>query len=154
MDKNGDRDNLENVPTEKLEKMVKERKELIRKIYYQAAGLTQRFGKVVEREEYNDYTHPDMTLKSFSDFCFRAEGLPSIYVGRRLEIDYQSKPVFYVDCRGDEEFRIIVFEGGDWLDKFNEVVKNQDQSIRDLVNDYIAKLGENIKIDQFTRFEI
>jgi len=33
-------------------------------------------------------------------------------------------------------------------------VKNQDQSIRELISDYVSRLGENIKIDKFTRFEI
>lgn len=33
-------------------------------------------------------------------------------------------------------------------------IKNQDQTIKDLINELIGKLGENIKIGRFVRFEI
>jgi len=35
-----------------------------------------------------------------------------------------------------------------------EYVRNQDQTIDELVKDYIAKLGENIRVGEFCRFEI
>jgi elongation factor Ts len=33
-------------------------------------------------------------------------------------------------------------------------IKNEDITVQDLVNDYIAKLGENIQVKRFCRFEI
>jgi len=33
-------------------------------------------------------------------------------------------------------------------------IKNQDQTIGELIKDYIAKIGENIKVVRFVRFEI
>lgn len=33
-------------------------------------------------------------------------------------------------------------------------VKDQDKKVKDVVNDYIAKLGENIQVGGFTRYEI
>ncbi len=33
-------------------------------------------------------------------------------------------------------------------------VKNQDQTVDEIIKDYIAKLGENIQIGEFCRFEI
>jgi len=33
-------------------------------------------------------------------------------------------------------------------------IKNQDQTIGELIKDYIAKIGENIKVERFVRFEI
>lgn len=33
-------------------------------------------------------------------------------------------------------------------------MKNPEQKVSDLINEYIAKLGENIKIGNFTRYEI
>jgi len=33
-------------------------------------------------------------------------------------------------------------------------IKNAEKTVKDLINETIAKLGENIKIAQFTRFEI
>ena len=33
-------------------------------------------------------------------------------------------------------------------------IKNQDKTIKETINDYIAKLGENIKIGKFIRLEI
>ncbi len=33
-------------------------------------------------------------------------------------------------------------------------VKNPEQTIQDLINEYIAKLGENIKVSRFVRFEL
>lgn len=33
-------------------------------------------------------------------------------------------------------------------------IKNPDQKIKDLINEYIGKIGENIKIGKFVRFEI
>ncbi len=33
-------------------------------------------------------------------------------------------------------------------------VKDDTKSIKDLINDYVAKLGENIKIERFKRYEI
>ena len=47
------------------------------------------------------------------------------------------------------------------LDKFNKEVclleqtwvKDNSLTIQDLINNYIAKLGENIKVKEFTRYE-
>ena len=33
-------------------------------------------------------------------------------------------------------------------------VKDQDRKVKDIINDYIAKLGENIKVRGFVRYEI
>jgi len=33
-------------------------------------------------------------------------------------------------------------------------VKDQDKKVKDVINDYIAKLGENIKVGGFARYEI
>ena len=33
-------------------------------------------------------------------------------------------------------------------------VKNQDKKIKDVINEYIAKLGENIQVGDFVRYEI
>jgi len=33
-------------------------------------------------------------------------------------------------------------------------VKNPERTVQDLINEYIAKLGENIKVGRFMRFEI
>lgn len=33
-------------------------------------------------------------------------------------------------------------------------IKNSEQSVQDLINEYITKLGENIKVGRFIRFEI
>ena len=33
-------------------------------------------------------------------------------------------------------------------------VKDQDRKVKDVINDYIAKLGENIKVGGFVRYEI
>jgi translation elongation factor Ts (EF-Ts) len=33
-------------------------------------------------------------------------------------------------------------------------IKNQDQKVSEVIKEYIAKIGENIKVNRFVRFEI
>lgn len=71
------------------------------------------------------------------------------------ETDFVARNVEFVKLAHELAMQVASMDPKDNDELLNQpYIKDQDVSINDLIQQYIAKLGENIKIGKFIRFEI
>lgn len=71
------------------------------------------------------------------------------------ETDFVARNSDFQELAKDVAMHIAAMRPGTVSDLLEQpYVKNQDMTIKDLVNSYIAKLGENIQIGRFEIFQI
>jgi elongation factor Ts len=97
-----------------------------------------------------------MHVAAMSPVAVKREDVPEDLVAREAEI-YKNQAI---ESGKPEEIAEKMVSGK--LDKFfseislmeQKFVKNPDLTIQDLLNDLIAKMGENISIKRFVRFQV
>lgn len=126
-----------------------------------------RIGVLVEVNSETDFVAKNDEFKSFvRDIAMQVAAVAPKYVSREEvpaeEVEHERK-VLTEQARGENKPEHIIekmVEGR--LEKFYEeiclldqdFIKNPDKKIQDILNDLIAKIGENIKIRRFVRFEV
>ncbi len=126
-----------------------------------------RIGVLVEVNSETDFVAKNEEFKAFvRDIAMQVAAVAPKYVSREEvpaeEIEHE-KMVLTEQARGENKPEHIIekmVEGR--LEKFYEeiclldqdFIKDPDKKIRDILNDLIAKIGENIKIRRFVRFEV
>ncbi|MDU1023263.1 MAG: translation elongation factor Ts [Peptoniphilus harei] len=126
-----------------------------------------RIGVLVEVNSETDFVAKNEEFKSFvRDIAMQVAAVAPKYVSREEvpaeEIEHERK-VLTEQARGENKPEHIIekmVEGR--LEKFYEeiclldqdFIKDPDKKIQDILNDLIAKIGENIKIRRFVRFEV
>lgn len=71
------------------------------------------------------------------------------------ETDFVANNKEFKELSHDLAMHIAAMESQDIDELLKQpFIKNQEKTIKDLINDYIAKLGENIKIGKFIRLEV
>ncbi|MBS4882013.1 translation elongation factor Ts [Peptoniphilus grossensis] len=126
-----------------------------------------RIGVLVEVNSETDFVAKNEEFKSFvRDIAMQVAAVAPKYVSREEvpaeEVEHERK-VLTEQARGENKPEHIIekmVEGR--LEKFYEeiclldqdFIKDPDKKIQDILNDLIAKIGENIKIRRFVRFEV
>lgn len=126
-----------------------------------------RIGVLVEVNSETDFVAKNEEFKSFvRDIAMQIAAVAPKYVSREEvpaeEVEHERK-ILTEQARGENKPEHIIekmVEGR--LEKFYEeiclldqdFIKDSDKKIRDILNDLIAKIGENIKIRRFVRFEV
>ena len=126
-----------------------------------------RIGVLVEVNSETDFVAKNEEFKNFvKDIAMQIAAVAPKYVSREEvpaeEVEHE-KNVLTEQARGENKPEHIIekmVEGR--LEKFYEeiclldqdFIKDSDKKIRDILNDLIAKIGENIKIRRFVRFEV
>ena len=126
-----------------------------------------RIGVLVEVNSETDFVAKNEEFKSFvRDIAMQIAAVAPKYVSREEvpaeEVEHERK-VLTEQARGENKPEHIIekmVEGR--LEKFYEeiclldqdFIKDPDKKIQDILNDLIAKIGENIKIRRFVRFEV
>ena len=126
-----------------------------------------RIGVLVEVNSETDFVAKNEEFKAFvRDIAMQVAAVAPKYVSREEvqaeEVEHE-KMVLTEQARGENKPEHIIekmVEGR--LEKFYEeiclldqdFIKDPDKKIRDVLNDLIAKIGENIKIRRFVRFEV
>ena len=122
---------------------------------------------IVEVNSETDFVAKNDEFKSFvRDIAMQVAAVAPKYVSREEvpaeEVEHERK-VLTEQARGENKPEHIIekmVEGR--LEKFYEeiclldqdFIKDPDKKIQDILNDLIAKIGENIKIRRFVRFEV
>lgn len=114
-------------------------------------------GFVARSDEFKELAHElCMQIAAASPLFLKPEDIPE-------EVIDGEKKIYRKQVEGSgksEEIVQKIIKGK--LKKYKEKVslltqswiKNEDKTVEDLLNEYIAKLGENIVIEEFERFEI
>ena len=126
-----------------------------------------RIGVLVEVNSETDFVAKNEEFKAFvRDIAMQVAAVAPKYVSREEvpaeEVEHE-KMVLTEQARGENKPEHIIekmVEGR--LEKFYEeiclldqdFIKDPDKKIQDILNDLIAKIGENIKIRRFVRFEV
>ena len=126
-----------------------------------------RIGVLVEVNSETDFVAKNEEFKNFvKDIAMQIAAVAPKYVSREEvpaeEVEHE-KNVLTEQARGENKPEHIIekmVEGR--LEKFYEeiclldqdFIKDSDKKIRDILNDLIAKIGENIKIRRFVRYEV
>ena len=126
-----------------------------------------RIGVLVEVNSETDFVAKNEEFKSFvRDIAMQIAAVAPKYVSREEvpaeEVEHERK-ILTEQARGENKHEHIIekmVEGR--LEKFYEeiclldqdFIKDPDKKIQDILNDLIAKIGENIKIRRFVRFEV
>lgn len=126
-----------------------------------------RIGVLVEVNSETDFVAKNEEFKAFvRDIAMQVAAVAPKYVSREEvpaeEVEHE-KMVLTEQARGENKPEHIIekmVEGR--LEKFYEeiclldqdFIKDPDKKIRDILNDLIAKIGENIKVRRFVRFEV
>ncbi len=126
-----------------------------------------RIGVLVEVNSETDFVAKNEEFKNFvKDIAMQIAAVAPKYVSREEvpaeEVEHE-RNVLTEQARGENKPEHIIekmVEGR--LEKFYEeiclldqdFIKDSDKKIRDILNDLIAKIGENIKIRRFVRFEV
>ena len=126
-----------------------------------------RIGVLVEVNSETDFVAKNEEFKNFvKDIAMQIAAVAPKYVSREEvpaeEVEHE-RNVLTEQARGENKPEHIIekmVEGR--LEKFYEeiclldqdFIKDPDKKIRDVLNDLIAKIGENIKIRRFVRFEV
>lgn len=126
-----------------------------------------RIGVLVEVNSETDFVAKNDEFKSFvKDVAMQIAAIGPKYISRE-EVDEEElnheREVLTEQAKSENKPEHIIekiVEGR--LEKFYEQVclldqpfiKDSDKTIQDLLNDLIAKLGENIKIRRFVRYEV
>jgi len=126
-----------------------------------------RIGVLVEVNSETDFVAKNEEFKSFvKDIAMQIAAVAPKYVTREEvpaeEIEHE-KQILTEQARGENKPEHIIekmVEGR--LEKFYEeivlldqnFIKDPDKKVKDLLNDLIAKIGENIKIRRFVRYEV
>ena len=126
-----------------------------------------RIGVLVEVNSETDFVAKNEEFKSFvRDIAMQVAAVAPKYVSREEvpaeEVEHERK-ILTEQARGENKPEHIIekmVEGR--LEKFYEeiclldqdFIKDPDKKIQDILNDLIAKIGENIKIRRFVRFEV
>ena len=126
-----------------------------------------RIGVLVEVNSETDFVAKNEEFKSFvRDIAMQIAAVAPKYVSREEvpaeEVEHERK-ILTEQARGENKPEHIIekmVEGR--LEKFYEeiclldqdFIKDPDKKIQDILNDLIAKIGENIKVRRFVRFEV
>lgn len=126
-----------------------------------------RIGVLVEVNSETDFVVKNEEFQNFvKDIAMQIAAVAPKYVSREEvpaeEVEHE-KNVLTEQARSENKPEHIIekmVEGR--LEKFYEeiclldqdFIKDSDKKIRDILNDLIAKIGENIKIRRFVRFEV
>lgn len=126
-----------------------------------------RIGVLVEVNSETDFVAKNEEFQNFvKDIAMQIAAVAPKYVSREEvpaeEVEHE-KNVLTEQARSENKPEHIIekmVEGR--LEKFYEeiclldqdFIKDSDKKIRDILNDLIAKIGENIKIRRFVRFEV
>ena len=71
------------------------------------------------------------------------------------ETDFVSRNMEFQNLAHELAMHIAALKPGSVSDLLGQLyVKNQDMTVKDLINSYVAKLGENIQIGRFEIFQI
>ena len=126
-----------------------------------------RIGVLVEVNSETDFVAKNEEFQDFvKDIAMQIAAVAPKYVSREEvpaeEVEHE-KNILTEQARSENKPEHIIekmVEGR--LEKFYEeiclldqdFIKDSDKKIRDILNDLIAKIGENIKIRRFVRFEV
>ena len=126
-----------------------------------------RIGVLVEVNSETDFVAKNEEFRNFvKDIAMQIAAVAPKYVSREEvpaeEVEHE-KNILTEQARSENKPEHIIekmVEGR--LEKFYEeiclldqdFIKDSDKKIRDILNDLIAKIGENIKIRRFVRFEV
>ncbi len=126
-----------------------------------------RIGVLVEANSETDFVAKNEEFQNFvKDIAMQIAAVGPKYVSREEvpaeEVEHE-KNILTEQARSENKPEHIIekmVEGR--LEKFYEeiclldqdFIKDSDKKIRDILNDLIAKIGENIKIRRFVRFEV
>ena len=126
-----------------------------------------RIGVLVEVNSETDFVAKNEEFQNFvKDIAMQIAAVAPKYVSREEvpaeEVEHE-KHVLTEQARGENKPEHIIekmVQGR--LEKFYEeiclldqdFIKDSDKKIRDILNDLIAKIGENIKIRRFVRYEV
>jgi len=89
------------------------------------------------------------------DAYIHMNGKAGVLMHIGCETDFVAKNEDFKKAIHDIAMHIVAMNPSDEEELFSQqFVKNPEVTVKDYLNDLIAKMGENIKIEQFVRFEI
>jgi len=101
----------------------------------------KRLGRETEEGIIDSYIHPGskvgvlIELQSESDFVARSEDFKKL--SHELCLQIAALPPEDIDSLFEQQW-----------------IKDSSKTVKDLINDYISKFGENISLKRFTRYEL
>ncbi|GAB4279181.1 MAG: translation elongation factor Ts [Opitutales bacterium] len=124
-----------------------------------------KVGVMIELSCETDFVAKNSDFQALAkDICMHIAAASPLYVSREEvseDLISKERDIARAQCEGKPESAIEKIVAGK-LDKwFSEIclleqkyVKNQDQSIQDLLTENISKLGENILVRRFSRYQL
>ncbi len=95
------------------------------------------------------------TKAGIVDSYIHGNGKVGVLMRVECETDFVAKNEKFKMAIHDIAMHIVAMSPSGEEELFSQqFVKNPEITVKDFLNDLIAKMGENIKIDQFIRFEI
>jgi elongation factor Ts len=129
--------------------------------------MNGKVGVLVDLRCETDFVAKNPLFKELAhDIALQVAAMSPIYVGPDNipeEIINKEKETYQLELKDSNKPEKIInqiIEGKlqKWYQEIclikQPFIKNQDQIIEDVLKEYIAKIGENIKINRFVRFEI
>lgn len=95
------------------------------------------------------------TGEGIISYYIHANGKIGVLVKLLCETDFVARTEQFKELGHELAMHIAAMNPANVEELFSqEYVRNQDQTIDELVKEYISKLGENIRVSEFCRFEI
>lgn len=95
------------------------------------------------------------TGEGIISYYIHANGKVGVLVKLLCETDFVARTEQFKELGHELAMHIAAMNPANVEELFSqEYVRNQDQTINELVKDCISKLGENIQVGEFCRFEI
>ncbi len=89
------------------------------------------------------------------DAYIHGNGKAGVLMHIGCETDFVAKNDDFKTAIHDIAMHIVAMNPSDEDELFSQqFVKNPEITVKDYLNDLIAKMGENIKVEQFVRFEV
>jgi len=126
-----------------------------------------RIGVLVELRCETDFVAKNPLFKEVAhELALQIAALAPLYISENdipEQVLKEEKEIYREELKSSGKPQKIIDQivEGKMKKRFSEIclihqpsIKNQDETVNDLIKAYIAKLGENIKIQRFVRFEI
>jgi len=125
---------------------------------YESAG--ENFQKALEilkskAAETAEKKSERVTNAGLIDSYIHNSGKMGVLVRVECETDFVAKNEDFKSAIHDIAMHIVAMSPADENELFaQQFIKNPEITVKEYLNDLIAKMGENIKVEQFVRFEV
>ncbi len=115
-----------------------------------ALSLLRKRGKVIADKKASRETKAGMIVS----YIHRDGGI-GVLLELRCETDFVAKTAEFQALGRDIAMHIAAMNPSDEACLLNQTfVKNEERTVKEIIGDAVAKVGENIEVKRFVRFEI